>query len=1385
MHQEKNINKFADNTDYFSNKSEALNVQEAKNTLSLVERLELIDQHPEVINLDPDAKYKSYSSNKDIASKTMECLHEIFELQASKTPTKIALECGSKSWTYAEVEAESNRLAHYLRSKGVKRDEFVGITLTRSEWPIIAILAILKAGGAYVPLDPTMPMDRKRYIAEEVGFALILTDKENEEAIQEISNGMVIVLEDFHQRKGELEVNLLPRNDLRAAPNSVCYTLFTSGTTGRPKGVVTEHRNTVHFVHAFNKVCETTSNDRIFQGFSLGFDGSVEEMWMAFSNGATLVCGEKLTPQFGVELGDYLEENKISFFSTVPTLLATLPNELPLVRQLVVSGEACPPDIVNRWATPCRTMLNVYGPTEATVNTTAAILQKGKDVTIGRPLPGYDLYILDEKLNPVENGDKGELFIGGGGISRCYMNQQELTDNAYITWSGPKADNIQETEIEQQIRLYKTGDLVRWNKDDKLEFFGRIDSQVKLRGYRIELSEIEAVILEHEEISAVTVKVAEANGLKSLAAYVLLNEESGELDRTKLLSILRDKLPAYMIPSFLDVLSEFPRVPSGKVNRGALPEPEKHLVSEQIAENDNETEPMNELETELAAIWAEQFGVSKVGPEQDYFTELGGHSLLAAQMVGNLYQKLDRKVSVRDLYMNPTVRKLAAELTKQEQAAKQSKNEQNSEPVIEKTLRAWPWSTVLIQLAYFLAIIPLLTLPLVLVLPLAIETIENQSSPAILLLLSAALIGGTWATLIIIAIAAKWLLIGRYRPGRYPLWGSFYIRWWITSRLQHLSFISAFNGTPFLAIIWRAMGAKVGRDCLLNPSLVYAWDCVNIGNNVSIGKDTQMPCLRVEGGDLIIGNLEIGDRCFVGNHSTLGLNSKMQADAKLDDQSQLPDGFTALENKQYRGSPPVESKVPVPTGEVIKNNRLKVALFGLIQIMTAAFVTSLTLAPVALAVWLLSMAVLHYSINIAVAAFLLSVPLTLLVFTFWSALVKKLVYPNPKPGIYKVYSLTYLQHWLSDLVMQLVKLVGLTIFTTLYLPPWMRLLGAKLGKYTEMSTVWSINPDMINAGDSVFFADGCMVGGVRTHLGRFEVQPNIIGDRSFIGNSAILSAGNCVGSDCLLGVLSSTPDQEKPIEDKTDWLGSPGFKLPNRDKVTCFDQKLTYQPSMKLYLQRAIIDGLRVVLPGYILSGFAILSLLTVLTIYDTYGVWGAYTAIPLLTWVALIICLITVVGLKKMIMGRFEPVVKPLWNKYVWWNEFVNGLYESLLSPWISNFFGTPFAAVILRLMGCKIGKYCYIETDLFSEFDLVNIGDYSSLNAGAVIQNHLFEDRVMKSSYVNIDEGCTVGNMSVVLYDSKMEKGSVLGPMSLLLKGETMPENQHWHGIPTTRQY
>jgi len=1332
--------------------------------------IDLYESHPDTSRWAP----KEIASAPDPGHAAARCLHEIFELQTDGTPDAIALECGNRTYSYRDVDVEANKFARYLRARGIGVGSLVGITLDRSEWPVIAILAILKSGAAYVPLEPSLPNERIRYILETAGITAVVTEAAHDCRLRKIADCELIIVNDYRSQSDTIPGFRLSQIEIAVQSTDICYVLFTSGTTGRPKGVVAEHRNVVHFVDAFNDACNTTAVDRILQGFSLGFDGSVEEIWMAFSNGATLVCGDATTPRFGEDLADFLDEKRITFLSTVPTLLSTLPRDIPSLRQLVVSGEACHIDLVNRWARPGRTMLNVYGPTEATVNTTAAILKKGMPVTIGRPLRGYDIHILDAELRPVPKGEKGELYIGGPGISRGYLGQPELTARSYIDWIRPENADERTAAKGAAQRLYKAGDLVRWNDDNELEFFGRIDSQVKLRGFRVELSEIEAVLIEQSEISAAVVTVFEENGLKHLAAYVLRSGQ-GEIDRTRVLTVLRNRLPTYMVPSYLDELETFPRLASGKVNRAQLPVPKHPLINE---DEGAAAAHMSAFETRVAAIWAKQLGLANVGPKQNFFSDLGGHSLVAASLANALRDEFAVNIPVRDIYSYPTVRELAARLNVA--SARDHGNDLDTAPVAVIAPKR-PWYTPAIQFIYLLSVVPILALPAAYVLPLAIDALQRRASVIELAVVGLGVVAATWAALILFAIAAKWLIIGRYRPGRYPMWGSYYIRWWIVSRLQHLSHISAFDGTPLAPVIWRAMGAKVGKRCLLNPSLIYAWDCICIGDDVSIGTDTQLPGFRIENGEMIIGSVGIGSRCFIGRHSALGLNVRMGDDSMLDDQSMLPDGTEIPSGTAFRGSPATLGEVSAPLGRPVQFGCARLAIFALLQILFGTAIVLVTLAPLAVGAWLGATLAVNNSVAVWGPAFAVLVPVTFLAFAIWAAICKRLVHPRPRIGVFQIYSWKYLQHWLAGLVMQIIKTVGRPIFTTVYLPPWMRLLGARLGRHTEMSTVWRIDPDMLTAGDGVFFADGCLIGGMRAHLGRFSVARNEIGHGSFIGNSAVLPSSCKVGNNCLLGVLSTPPAPTSGLADNTDWLGSPGFRLPNRQKVTGFDSRLTFAPSIGLYLQRALIDSLRVLIPGYVLGGIGVVSLLVILSVYETYGIGGAYTAMQLLVWGAVFTCLGTVISLKWFIMGRFRPVVVPLWSRYVWWNEMINGLYESLMAPLVTNFFGTPIAGVLLRALGCKIGKYCYIESALYSEFDLIELGDHVALNAGAIVQNHLFEDRVMKSSALRIGNGCTIGNMSVILYDTTMGSNAVLRPLSLLMKGERMPSGRTWHGSPT----
>lgn len=346
------------------------------------------------------------------------------------------------------------------------------------------------------------------------------------------------------------------------------------------------------------------------------------------------------------------------------------------------------------------------------------------------------------------------------------------------------------------------------------------------------------------------------------------------------------------------------------------------------------------------------------------------------------------------------------------------------------------------------------------------------------------------------------------------------------------------------------------------------------------------------------------------------------------------------------------------------------------------------------------------------------------------------------------------------------------------------MLGAKIGKRAEISTVTQMTPDLTVIGDESFFADGSMIGGRRFYRGHVRFEFNHIGRRSFVGNNALLPIGAKLNDNSLLGVLSVPPGGvESAPEEGSEWLGSPSFRLPFRQKVEGFDPSETFQPTTQLYILRYIIDGLRIVIPGFLGMTSAILYAAFVVFGFLYLPTWSLFVLLPIITLALSLLISISIVALKRVTMGTFKPEIKPLWCVYVWFNEMLNGAYETIGAPVLSPFLGTPFFNWYLRAMGCKVGKHVFMATTLFSEFDLVDIGDYAALNVGVVIQNHLFEDRIMKSDYLRIGDECSVGNMAVVLYDTEMKQGSSLAPLSLLMKGETLPPHSKWEGIPTQR--
>ena len=1304
-------------------------------------------------------------------------LHEFFERQVALRPSHPAVECRDEVVTYSQLNDQAEQIAALLRSKGVGQGSLVALYMRKSCRLFAALLGVLKAGAGYVPLDTQFPLGRIEAILEDAAIDVVLSEESVGSLLAARSKSSVICLD--AEKSYDSVPPLAP---LAIRPVDICYVIYTSGSTGKPKGVIIEHRNAVNFVEALHKVYKVDRDDRIYQGFSIAFDASVEEIWAAFSHGGTLVVPPEDIARSTLDAADFIRSRGITYFSTVPSFLALMKPELSELKVLILGGEICPPDLVNRWARPGLQMLNTYGPTESTVVATASECVAGEPVTIGTALPGYVTYVLDDKMTPVSAGEIGELYIGGGSIARGYMNLPQLTAERFVhsPWAfvhSPGAD-------EGGGRLYRTYDLVRPMANGQLEFIGRADSQVKVRGFRIELSEIEAVLMEHPSISLAAANVVELQGLREIAAYVVLENETQKLDLAELGNHLRGRIPAYMVPRYLDIVRQLPTMVSGKTDRKALPPPRTLFVEL----NRSVVPPQTEAEIVLAATWERFLHITPLSVEDNFFLDLHGHSLIAAKIVTELRSALGTtQISVRDFYAFPTVRSLATHLegvgVQFAGGTREDKSPMASDPSVSlaSPLPRSRWLCVFLQFLGLVAFYGVVSAPVVCAIVLIMKVVAGELDWIYAANIATIVGFSLWPSWLLLSIVVKWTVIGRYKSGRYPVWGMYYFRWWLVSRFQAQSWSEMFVGTPLMSLYYRAMGAGVGRNCVIGTPLCTAFDLVDLGSDTSIGADTHVLGYRVEDGWLILGNVSIGRACFVGTHCSLGLNVTMQDGSRLDDVSVLVDGSAIGQGNGKRGSPAEDATVDVPVGRTKGRWHGATFVFGLVHLALIYLMGYILILSALPGIGLIAYALYAGGPWWGAAVAFATVPISILWYLQVVVSVKRILVGRIRPGTYDVHSLAYLRCWFLAYLMNNTRNIVLPLYATLFLPKFLRQLGAKIGRMVEISTIMHVVPDLLEIDDGSFLADACIVGGHRIDGGVIEIKSNKIGKRTFVGNSAYVPAGVDLGGFGLVGVMSTPPKGVACTADGTRWLGSPGFELPATQQDSCFSANQTFEPGYVVIGLRGLVDLLRIVLPGLLMMGSMVLFCVAIAKLCFAVPLWQIFVLASIiaigLSWASLV----CVAGVKTLLMGEFVPTVKPLWSSYVWFNEVVNALYETVASAALRPLMGTPFISPFLRLMGCEIGRWVFLETTLFSEFDLVKIGDRAALKLGVTVQTHLFEDRVMKADKVKIGAGYSVGNMAVVLYGTEMGTGSVLGPLSVLMKGEGLPAGSRWQGIPS----
>lgn len=1290
-----------------------------------------------------------------------ETLVDIFRHSVQIFADKTALVFDGEELTYAQLDHWSDAVAADLASRGIKRGDHIGVWWRRGLELHVVILGIIKAGATYVPVDREMPAERVETVMTEVSAdACFSMEPLN------LSCPLFTVAE----RPAPGQNIDTPQGPM---PDDGAYVLYTSGSTGKPKGIPISHRQICQLVRAEQTVLQVEPRDKVYQGFSVSFDMWCEETWVSYFAGATIWVADNTTSKAIDELGDVLRDQNITILHAVPSLLAVMEDNNPQIRLINAGGEACTPQVLARWAKPGRRFFNSYGPTETTVSATFAALKAGDAITIGDPLPNYNLAVVDEQLNPLPRGERGELVISGPGLSKGYVKLPQLTKEKFV----PKPSVLVDMPGEM---IYRSGDAAIINEDGSIDVQGRFDDQIKLRGFRIELGEIEVKLNTLAGIRSAAVAVKkDSNDTDHLVGYVV-PEDASDIEETMLRAELAKVLPTYMVPSTIMALPEMPRMPSGKINRKALPVPELLTL------NDNGPEETLDMNAPVAerflAILNKIFPNRPIDLSMDFFTDLGGHSLLAASLVSRLRRDAGiPQASLRDIYMHRPLGKL---IENWESNVKTEKKQRTYFKIAAwKYYLCWAAQTLSLGLIYGLFSVEIFAPYLG-----YYYTQQETDNVGYGVLVAIALFCIIPPLFTAFAIACKWLVIGKMKEGDYPLWGGYYFRWWFVKKLMGVLPVQFLNGTPLYPKFLRFLGVTVEADAQLSQLTIGAEDLVTIGMDVSISSQVVLNNAFVEDGMLKLRSIHIGDHAYIGSSAVISGGAKMEEWTELQDLSHLPAGKVIRPGEVWQGSPAQlkEKKnideLPKPLSTSRAMRRKYVAVY-MLMVFAFPFIILLPLIPTIIAVNKLDDATVEdYNFT-----YLWIVPVLatvyIVLFALETILLTRILQRGIKPGKYPIYSVTYVRKWMADQLMSLCLIVLHPIFASVYVSTFFRLLGAKVGKNTEVSTASSVTHPLLEIGSGAFIADAVTLGEADVRAQQLILDKTVIHDTSFVGNSALIPQGYELPSNMLIGVLSTPPGKEQlENSDARDWFGSPAIAMPRRQESQTYPDELTITPKKRRRLARGTVEFIRIILPETAIICFTVLFIAYAHTLIIEKPLWQIIVQFPVyyLCYMGLPAFMLTVL-LKWVFIGRYTPRQKPMWTWLVWRSEAITSTYEALAVPFFLEFLkGTPWLPMFLRLLGVKIGKRVWLNTTDFTEHDMITLGDDVALNDDCGPQTHLFEDRVMKIGPVKIGSRTSIGVRSIILYDSDIGNDCNIDALSLVMKGETLSPETDWVGSP-----
>ncbi|MEV7548690.1 Pls/PosA family non-ribosomal peptide synthetase [Amycolatopsis sp. NPDC089917] len=1235
-------------------------------------------------------------------------LMDIFADTVTAHPDSPALDDGVGLLAYRELADRVDDLARRLRANGVGPGDKVGLSVPSGTNDLyVGVLGVLAAGAAYVPVDADEPPDRAEVVFAEAAVCAV------------VRTGLAVQA----RAPGGGASSRAPE------PGDDAWVIFTSGSTGTPKGVAVTHRSAAAFVDAesglFLRDRPLGPGDRVLAGLSVGFDASCEEMWLAWRHGACLVPSPREVVRSGPDLGPWLAERRITVVSTVPSLAALWePCALADVRLLIFGGEACPAELVERFDDGRREVWNTYGPTEATVVSTATRLSAGEPVRIGLPLAGWEVAVVDGDGDPVAPGEVGELVIGGAGLAR-YLDPAKDA-KAYAALAGLGWD-----------RAYRSGDLVR-AEPSGLVFVGRADGQVKIGGRRIELGEVEAALLALPGVAAAAATVHHGT---VLAGYLRLERPDQTFDADDARARLARRLPHGLLP-VLATLPELPLTPAGKVDRQALPWP---LPAEPEHDEDPDAD-----RAWIAGRWSELLGV-RPGPDSDFFA-LGGTSLAAARLVSELRTRFPQ-AAIGDVYRYPTLAALSARLSTVDDTEAPDIAEEDpvtpAHPLPRRAVLArtavFGMSTWVTGARWLLAILFSTAVFDVLfggpVVPAAHWLL--LAAGFVLLVSTPGRVG--------LAVAGARVLTAGLRPGKYRKGGRTHLRLWTAERVVALAGVGGLPGTAWNVWYARLLGNRVeaGTDLHALPP-VTGLGAFGAGCAVEPGADLAGWC--VDGAVVRIGRIEVGPGATVGGRATLLPGARVGAGAVIEPGTRVA------------ASVPAAPSVPSPA----RRSRGWAAVYTATPLLTGLVMLAGVLPSAITFAWL--------DTSGAAALWLVPVlgPVTLVLVAASTAGMARLAGRWVRPGVHPVHSRAAWAAWLTEHLASTARGSLFPLYASLATPGWLRLLGAKIGRGTEASTVSGV-PRLMSAGRGGFLADDCLVAPYRLGAGHLRCEVATVGDRAFVGNSAEVAPGHAVPSGSLIGVLSQAPAL---AEEGTSWLGRPALRIPRQPETA--DGARTTAPSRLLVLARATVELTRLVPVAFAAClAYVVFAVLAWIDARDGLE-WAVASSGPVLFAVGLAAACLAVAA-KWLIQGRVRPGRHPLWSGFVWRNELVAVYHEELAMRWLgAGVVGTPLHTVLLRAYGAKIGRGVVCETKWLPEPDLVTIGDGAVVERGCVVQTHLFQDRVLQLGPVTIGAGATLGPHAITLFDTTVGTGSTIGANSLVMRGEHLPAGRRFLGNP-----